>query len=185
MRVNLDIRIIVHRTDDSLLLCYVGHHNDAYQWAERRKLETHPKTGAAQLVEIRETTKEIFIPAYVEKGQPEIIKPPLFADLSKEDILSWGFLAEWVDDVLQANEDSVLDLAEHLPSEAAEAILEVATGGRPKVPTAVPDNVDPFDHPEAQRRFRVMKNVEELERALNYPWEKWTIFLHPDQRAFS
>jgi superfamily I DNA/RNA helicase len=27
-----------------------------------------------------------------------------------------------------------------------------------------------------------MTNVEELERALDYPWEKWTIFLHPAQR---
>ena len=29
------------------MLCYVDHHDNAYQWAERRKLETHPKTGAA------------------------------------------------------------------------------------------------------------------------------------------
>ena len=54
VRVNADIRIIVHRTPGSLLLCYVDHHDRAYAWAERRKLETHPKTGAAQLVEIRE-----------------------------------------------------------------------------------------------------------------------------------
>src|SRR4030095_5503729 len=26
--------------------------------------------------------------------------------------------------------------------------------------------------------------VEELERALEYPWEKWTIFLHPAQRQW-
>ena len=26
-----------------------------------------------------------------------------------------------------------------------------------------------------------MRNVEELEEALEYPWEKWTIFLHPTQ----
>ena len=42
VRVNGDIRLIVHRTDTSLLLCYVGHHDRAYAWAERRKLETHP-----------------------------------------------------------------------------------------------------------------------------------------------
>src|SRR5688572_25998128 len=52
VRVNADIRIIVHRTPGSLLLCYVAHHDRAYDWAERRKLETHPTTGAAQLVEI-------------------------------------------------------------------------------------------------------------------------------------
>ncbi len=27
-----------------------------------------------------------------------------------------------------------------------------------------------------------MNDVEELERALNFPWDKWTIFLHPAQR---
>ena len=32
------------------------------------------------------------------------------------------------------------------------------------------------------RRFRVMNDIEALERALDSPWEKWTIFLHPAQR---
>src|SRR6267378_6448219 len=61
IRVSRDLRLIVHRTGTSLLLCYVNHHDEAYQWAERRKLETHPKTGAAQLVEIRseEHTSEL------------------------------------------------------------------------------------------------------------------------------
>ena len=49
VRVGSDIRLIVHKTQSSLLLCYVGHHDKAYDWAERRKQETHPKTGAAQL----------------------------------------------------------------------------------------------------------------------------------------
>ena len=67
VRVNRDIRIIVHRSKTSLLLCYVAHHNDAYKWAEKRKLETHPRTGAAQLVEIRERVEEIRIPYYVQE----------------------------------------------------------------------------------------------------------------------
>jgi pantothenate kinase-related protein Tda10 len=43
---------------------------------------------------------------------------------------------------------------------------------------------NPFDHPDAQRRFRVMTNIEELQRALDFPWEKWTVFLHPEQRQW-
>ena len=70
VRVSSDIRLIVHRTQDSLLLCYVGHHDQAYAWAERRRLETHPRTGAAQLVEIRETVQEIFVPVYTEVVTP-------------------------------------------------------------------------------------------------------------------
>ena len=54
LTISRDIRLNVHKTQVSLLLCYVDHHDKAYDWAERRKLETHPKTGVAQLVEIRE-----------------------------------------------------------------------------------------------------------------------------------
>ncbi|MBC8218259.1 MAG: ATP-dependent helicase, partial [Planctomycetes bacterium] len=182
VRVSQDIRLIVHKTKTSLLMCYVDHHDDAYHWAERRKLETHPKTGAAQLVEVRETVKEITIPKYVEVEQPTPPKPLLFADVTDEDLLGYGVPAEWLDDVLKANEDTVLELADHLPSEAAEALLDLATGVKPQVAQPVAVGTDPFDHPDAQRRFRVMKNVEELERALEYPWEKWTVFLHPAQR---
>ena len=66
VRVSRDIRLIVHRTASSFLLCYVDHHDAAYQWAERRRLERHPTTGAAQLVEIRETVREIQVPRYVD-----------------------------------------------------------------------------------------------------------------------
>lgn len=55
-------------------------------------------------------------------------------------------------------------------------------GGKPTIPEPVVKPIDPFEHPDAQRRFRVMDNREALERALDYPWEKWTIFLHPSQR---
>src|SRR5438046_9460533 len=54
VRVSEDIRLIIHRNAPSLLLCYVGHHDAAYRWAERRRIERHPMTGAAQLVELPE-----------------------------------------------------------------------------------------------------------------------------------
>jgi superfamily I DNA/RNA helicase len=60
--------------------------------------------------------------------------------------------------------------------------LELATGGKPQVAQPAARIADPFEHPDAQRRFRVMNNVEELAAALEYPWDKWTIFLHPAQR---
>ena len=184
VRVNRDIRVIVHKTDSSLLLCFVDHHDDAYRWAERRKLETHPQTGAAQIVEIREMVREITIPKYVEAEQPAPSKPRLFSNSSDDDLLRYGVPAEWLDDVHAADEDSILELADHLPSEAAEALLELATGGTPQLVQYAVPTPDPFEHPDAQRRFREMTNVEELEQALMYSWEKWTIFLHPAQRQW-
>jgi len=182
VRVSLDLRLIVHRTDTGLLLCYVDHHDEAYQWAERRKLQIHPKTGAAQLVELRETVREIVVPKYIEVERPAPPKPRLFARIPEQELLGYGVPADWLDEVRAADEDTILELASHLPAEAAEALLDLATGVTPKVAQPAAPGGDPFEHPDAQRRFRVMSNLEELERALNYPWDKWTVFLHPAQR---
>lgn len=182
VRVSRDIRLIVHKTKSSLLLCYVDHHDKAYHWAERRKLETHPRTGAAQLVEIRETVQEIKAPVVVEGEAATPEKTPALSGISEETLLAYGVPEEWLADVLQADEDSLLKLTDHLPSEAAEALLELATGGKPALPASSDTSVDPFEHPDAQRRFRIMTDADELARALDYPWDKWTVFLHPAQR---
>jgi len=204
VRVGGDIRLIVHKSSSSLLLCYVDHHDKAYAWAERRKLETHPQTGAAQLVEIRELTKEIIVPKYVEEEaitadpaetETSIPSAPLFSHRSDDIFLEMGVPPEWISDVKGVDEDALLDLIEHLPAEAAEGLLELATaptgsgrlGSTGGAIMSLKDqpHPDPYGHPDAQRRFRLMTNVEELETALEYPWEKWTVFLHPEQRNWA
>jgi len=89
--VNRDIRLIVHKTQSSFLIAYVDHHDDAYKWAERRRIDTHPCTGAAQIVEVRERVEEITIPTYVQPEKPQVAHaaeaparfyPPLFLKLS-------------------------------------------------------------------------------------------------------
>jgi mRNA-degrading endonuclease RelE of RelBE toxin-antitoxin system len=185
VRVSRDIRLIVHKTANSLLLCYVDHHDKAYQWAERRKLQTHPKTGAAQLVEIRETVHDVVIPNYVQKDAVTVDKQPVFAGVEDSTLLSYGVPEDWLDDVRSADEDSLLQIADHLPGEASEALLELATGGKPVLPVIAAEGGDPFEHPDAQRRFRVMTDADELARALEFPWDKWTVFLHPAQRQIA
>ena len=184
VRVSGDIRLILHRTDASLLLCYVDHHDPAYEWAARRKLETHPQTGAAQLVEIRERIVEIPVPSPIAEPPPTTARYSLFARWSDQDLLGYGVPPEWLTDVRRVDEDGLLDLASHLPAEAAEALLQLATGSQPVSKPHLPAGTDPFAHPDAQRRFRIMADVEELARALDYPWDKWTLFLHPAQRQW-
>ena len=200
VRVSRDLRLIVHKSGANFLLCYVDHHDAAYRWAERRRLETHPRTGAAQIVEIRETVREIEVPRYSEitatGGDMAGDARRVFVDVTDDELLGYGVPDSWLDDVKGATEDSLLELTEHLPEEAAEALLELATGGSP-ARAMLPAHVgvmeasppayssrasDPFAHPDAQRRFRTMEDAEELRRALDYPWEKWIVFLHPAQR---
>ena len=191
IRSNRDIRLIVHKTAASFLICYVDHHDDAYKWAERRRIETHPKTGAAQIVEVRERIEEIALPIYttpepqvaaVAHVPQERFLPPLFLELSEEDLLGVGVPQDWVADVRQSSEDGFFEIADHIPAEAAEALLDYVGTGMLRKPEEPATGVNPFDHPDAQRRFRVLDDVEELERALDYPWDQWAIFLHPSQR---
>jgi len=187
VRVNRDIRLVVHKTGESMLVCYVDHHDDAYKWAERRRIETHPKTGAAQIVEVRERFEEILIPTHVPvppEPTPEAPPAPLIFDaLGTDELLSIGVPEDWVGDVLQASEDRFFELVDHIPAEATEALLEYVSTGQLIMPTPMEPTADPFTHPDAQRRFRVMEDVEELKQALDYPWDRWAIFLHPAQRA--
>ncbi|MFC0242635.1 3'-5' exonuclease [Rhodopseudomonas telluris] len=188
VRVNADVRLIVHRTASSLLLVYVDHHDDAYKWAERRKIERHPTTGAMQLVEVRERIQEVEIVRPKEAAEPapapsSSAKPKLFDNLRKFELMAFGVPEEWVNDVRTATEDTLFDIIAHLPQEAQEALLKLAVGEKPEPPPPAPAEADPFAHPDAQRRFRVLTNVEELERALDYPWDKWAVFLHPSQAA--
>ena len=180
MRITDDIQLIIHKTDDSLLLVYVDHHDQADHWAEQRTITPHPITGAAQLVAFREVAETIATADAVVVDRIAA-KPALFAHLPMDTLLHHSVPPEWVDTVYNANNETLLEIVEHLPQEAAEAVLELATGSTPK-PTPLAVDIDPFDHSDAQRRFRVIASLDELQRALEYPWEKWAIFLHPSQR---
>ena len=184
-RVTQDIRIIIiiHQSDDGMTLCYVDHHDNAYKWAHGRRMEAHPHTGAMQIVEIHETVREIEVPVYVEVQRRAPLKPPPAAGMPDDQLLSYGVPVEWLESVRDAGEDDLLDMASHLPEEAGEALLQIAAGGTPQPALPVPAGAGSFDHPDAMRRFRVMRDTEELAQALDYPWERWSIFLHPAQRA--
>ncbi|MGO7035196.1 UvrD-helicase domain-containing protein, partial [Rhizobium ruizarguesonis] len=188
-RVNRDIRLIVHRTGDSVLVTYVDHHDAAYAWAERRRIEVHPRTGAIQIVEVRERVEDVAPPATFDfvfpepARQPKTVSPSpsLFASLDDDALLSAGVPQDWLADVRGANEDVFFALAAHLPAEASEALLEYAATGTLPAPTLAA--AVPFSHPDALRRIRPIADQDELEQALAFPWEKWGVFLHPSQRA--
>lgn len=188
VRVNRDLRIIVHKSGGSLMLVYVDHHDDAYKWAERRRIEAHPKTGAIQIVEVRELVEEIAPPLDgpvlgtlpLEVRSP-VKAPLLFADLSRDDLLSVGVPQDWLDDVATATEDEFFALVGYLPQEAVEALFEYAATGVLK--PAVAPVADPLAHPDTQRRFRILEGAAELQAALDAPFEKWAVFLHPLQRG--
>ncbi len=195
-RVNRDVRLIVHKNGDSMLVAYVDHHDDAYAWAERRRIEAHPRTGAVQIVEVRERVEEVepTPTIYDVHGRPSFrITNPMraepqrsprmpFLSLDDDALLSVGVPVDWLMDVRRASDDGFFALVENLPVEAVEALLEYADTGRLVAPMPAATSADPFAHPDSLRRIRPITDREELEQALAFPWEKWGVFLHPSQR---
>ena len=190
VRASRELRIIVHKTAASLLLAFVGHHDEAYAWAERRRIEAHPRTGIAQIVEVRERVEEAapapaalpLFPAVAEAPAPFVSRKALFAGLSVDQLLSVGVPVDWTADVLTATEHDFFAMAGHLPAEAGEALLEYATTGQLAVPAPVAP-AEAFAAPDARRRFKAVESQDELAQALEAPWYAWSVFLHPSQRA--
>ena len=186
-RVSRDLRIILRRDGDDNLLAYVGHHNDAYRWAERRKFIPHERSGAMQIVEVIEG-REKAEPEYGDHSSAmetagEVVQT--FWSLTDDQLLDVGVPREWLKHVQVMPEDEIDTLFDRLPAEAAEALYDFATGGKLEdhIVTPAEPGADPYAHPDAQRRFRVFDNVDELTAALDAPFEKWAVFLHPAQRA--
>lgn len=204
-RVNRDIRLILHKTASSVLVAYVDHHDRAYAWAERRRIEIHPSTGAVQIVEAREVVEEAEpglarywstpvlagvaeapAPFRSLSGASEVPPAFLFDRLTAETLLDVGVPQDWIEPVQRTLEADFFDLADHLPAEAVEALLEYVSAGvlkRPEPPVFEAAIADPFEHPDARRRFAAFDNANELAAALDAPWETWSVFLHPSQRA--
>ncbi len=179
IRVNVDIRVIVHKTKDSVALCYVDHHDPAYAWAESRRLEVHPQTGAAQLVEVRERIEEV-VRQVVKEVETEA---PIFATYEDRYLLALGVPESWLMPVRAVGWKGLERLASHLPAEAYERLCALALGEPVPTPEPSAPSSGPFAHPDAQRRFRVLDDQEELRRALDFPWDQWIVFLHPAQRG--
>lgn len=178
-RVGGDLRIILQRGNDGVLtLCYVGHHDDAYAWARRHRLAQHPVTGTMQLVEVPEQSE-------APRRAVRATSPARRLGLDETALLALGVPPDWVARVLEAPDaDALMDVAEHLSPEAAEAALKIAVGERPE-PRPVAEGVTGFETEDAKRAFVIVSDDALVREALEAGWEAWTVFLHPEQRKMA
>ena len=84
VRIDQDWRGIVFKPSqgDVYVLLYVDHHDDAYRWAENRKIAINPVTGAMQIVLTEHVSVQIPVAAAVE------VAPGPFVALSDQELLS-------------------------------------------------------------------------------------------------
>ncbi len=176
-RITQDLRTILFQKNGQSTLLYAAHHEDAYRWAEGRRVGHHPVTGALQIVESTESVQAAL-------PDPVTIRAPrLFAEYDDAYLLSLGLPEDWLTVLRQiTNEDQLLSVATRLPEEVAERLLTLASGELVTPPAPVSPDL-PLDQSEDnQRRFVVIKDSTELQAILDRPIEDWIRFLHPSQR---
>lgn len=192
VRIDQAYRAIIAKPEPNLyVLMWVDSHDEAYRWAERKRLEVHPATGAVQVIDLRATAV-----------QPELqtTKPKLaggiFRNVKDKHLIRLGVPEELVPAVRAIETDADLERAEpNFPQEAYEALFLLASGytieqvfaevEKVQEPIAGVDTSDfgnALTNEDSQRRFHIVEDAQELAEILTAPLEQWRIFLHPKQR---
>jgi hypothetical protein len=201
VRIDQDWRGIVFKPiqGDVYVLLHVDRHDDAYRWAENRKLTINPVTGAMQLVVVEEAAEAAAAPSpagHVAAGKTRRAAG-LFDPWADRELLSLGVPEELVPQVRLIKSESDLDgLQERLPVEAYEGLFLIAAGDtvdqvlraretRVDQKIDVTNFVDALQTPESQARFVVVAGEDELTAIMNAPLAQWRVFLHPTQRTLA
>lgn len=213
VRVDLDWRGIVFKPEsgDVYVLLHVDHHDEAYRWAERRKIAINPVTGAMQIVFVEEVAAPMVdaiaaaMPVVAAKQATSVpssqvlaTQPSfLFAALSDHDLMSIGVPEDWIGRIRAVQSEDELDaLQASLPVEAYEGLFLIAAGDTlTQVLTSRETRVDriidtedfvtALTTPESQSRFVVVEDDEAMLAIINAPLAQWRIFLHPTQHKLA
>ncbi len=179
-RITQDLRAILYREGEFTSVLYADHHDDAYSWANRRRAERHPVTGSLQVIESVESIEEVQrVIEQVTELEAAFFPSERYAD---DYLLSLGVPEDWLPTVRHIrDDDSLLQVVEHLPEEVGERLFDLAAGKTVTPPTPVPMTSSPSASPDTRRRFWVVEDARDLVPLLDKPIEAWMHFLHPSQ----
>jgi hypothetical protein len=189
VRIDQSYRGVVLKPDKGNVYCllWVGKHDDAYDWAARRRVAIHPELGNIQVFE--SVHSEEPTPA---AQVPGAVRPSLFAKLKDRELLRLGVPEESVARVRNVTSEADLDgLETHLPDDAYESLFLYAAGEpyenliRELEKPATVDTADfsvALDRDATKRHFLVLTEDSDLEALLAAPLAAWRVFLHPSQR---
>lgn len=186
VRIDDTYRGIVVRQPESgvYLLLWVDHHDEAYQWAARKKCEVNPKTGTIQVFDVQNVAQTV----------SEKEETPIFSKASDEQLLQIGVPADQLAYVRSfTDKDAFYKAEESFPKDAFEYLSWLLEGYSPEEVLDLlesdtehtgeaKDLADALNVPATQKSFVVVEGEEELRSIMSAPLEKWRVFLHPTQR---
>ncbi len=187
VRIDNTYRGIVARQPESgvYLLLWVDHHDEAYQWAARKRCDVNAITGAIQVYDVQTADAQTVT-------APQ--EPPLFSAVTDEELLKLGVPEAQLSFVRSITDMESFYAAEPaLARDAYENLSWVAEGFSAQevlemveadIAAAIPgdDLSAALETPSTLKSFVVVEGEDELRRIMAEPLEKWRVFLHPTQR---
>lgn len=186
VRIDDTYRGIVVRQKETgvYLLLWVDHHDEAYQWAARKRCDVNPKTGAIQVYDVQTVVEKRIVKA----------EESIFACASKEQLLKLGVPEVQIEYVKSfTNKDEFHQAEGTIPADVYEYLSWIAEGfpveevlelfeDEQAVEEQTNDLSKALDMPATMKSFVVVDGEDELRRIMAEPLEKWRVFLHPTQR---
>ena len=176
--------IVVRQKENGVyILLWVDHHDDAYEWASRKRCVVNKETGSLQVYDVQ-------LEAVSDTGSGT----KLFSKLGDDILKRIGVPAEQILFVKSLENQAALYGAKSaIPLDAYEGLEWLANGftvdevlelyGLPdKQTTELDDLAGALKSDRSQSSFKVVEGEDELMRIMAEPLEKWRIFLHPTQR---
>ena len=196
-RVNDNFRAVLFELPEGFILASVKPHDDAYNYAGRLEFGVNTATGAAEILDLAAAASAVSSAADAAVSAPRD-KPPVLGKVSAADLGRFGVLPEIAADLVRiTDEDQLLTAADALPRAQAEAVLDLAAGRTPEQvwadfawadATAEADTSDvagALARTLSRLSFTSLEHDADLQAALEGPFERWRVFLHPMQRALA
>ncbi|MBI4783025.1 MAG: DEAD/DEAH box helicase [Oscillatoriophycideae cyanobacterium NC_groundwater_1537_Pr4_S-0.65um_50_18] len=195
VRVDQAHRAIVLKPDSGnvYILLWVDKHDDAYTWAKRKVCRINEVSGALQIIDVEDV--EATTERLERINQEQTQQPSRFDSVKDKQLMQLGVPEILLPAVRQITTDEgVEQLLPHLPREASDALLMLASGyeldevlrqlekNKEVQPIDVEDLETALQNNDSLSRFMVLTDDTELEEMLAAPLEKWRVFLHPTQR---
>ena len=115
--------VILHPPEgDVYVLVWVDNHDEAMDWAGKRRFEVNPVTGSLQVFSVSEAEEAVAV-------HKKIREPGLLDAYDDDVLLSFGVPQALLPSVRAVKtQDALLALVQHLPAEAAEALTWLGEG---------------------------------------------------------
>ncbi len=181
--------ILKPETGNTYIFLWVDKHDDAYQWAMRKKCIVNEVSGALQIIDVEAVAATIErLPKYATQPVSK------FDGVIDRDLMRLGVPGILLPAIRQVVTDEDVDqILPHLPKEASDALIMLAAGypirevfhqlEKKEQPEIDPEDIEAaLNNVDSRSRFIVITDDAQLEEMLAAPLAKWRVFLHPSQR---